>query len=934
VQGSLRFKLIFATVIVELLMLSILVANSLRLMQDSLVDQAELRLKEVKHLLEAAVAAPLVQRDLATLQDIIDKSRREDGIVYLIVHDEQERALVSSGWDITIPAPPPSPAVGSDLLDNILDRADLEMPINMGGMPYGSLHFGVSVKFLREGRAKLLTESLVIAAIEILVSMAILAGLGLFLTRDLKALSNASRRLARGEFDVVVAANSKDEVGQLADNFNAMARAIRDRIDALKNGQARFHAIADYTYDWESWYDAQGRLIWVNPSVYRLTGYSVSECLSMADFPFALIHPDDIAAARTNYSIKQECTTGTTQFRVVRKDGTFFHARSGWQPIYDEQSKYQGIRSGIQDVSEQEVAETSLRQSIAALGDAEERQRQLATLANEEQSRMKALLGSLRRGILFESPEHHVIYANNAFNRIWEIQGVPEALVGRPIADLVNSLTVQLAKADQVSAICTRIAASDEIDLQLHDGRVVTQAGWPVYGANRQPEGHLWIFEDVTQLRQNAEQLVYLAERDPLTGLYNRRRFQQELGRALYGTSRRGTSGALLFFDLDEFKYVNDTFGHQTGDTILIRVASEVSGLIRHTEHFSRLGGDEFGLLMPEATLAEVQHLAERIIRAVAQIPFRIDGRTIQLTTSIGVAIYPEHGTEQDELVARADAAMYQAKAAGKNGWRIYRPDLDTSRAMVERMSWNRRIEDALRAGNFRMHFQGIYDARSGKLTHMEALVRMLDTNPNGEVILPGRFIAFAEKTGKIAEIDRWVISQAAQILAQSDYPPGIPLSVNVSGRSLDDPSLPEFIIDQLRSKGVPANQFMVEVTETAAISDLQDAQRFVNQLRQFGCTVCLDDFGTGFCSFTYIKHLAIDIIKIDGQFIVNLPNDRENQVFVKAMVDVARGVGKRTVAEFVQDEATLTLLREIGVDMLQGHYLSMPSADFPRSTV
>jgi len=926
--------LILASVIVELVMLSFLVANSVRIMHDSLVDQAELRLKEVKHLLETAVAAPLVQRDLATLQDIIDKSRRDDGIVYLVVHDEQERPLVSSGWDMTIPTPPPSPTVGSGLLDNILDRADLAMPINMGGMTYGSLHFGVSLKFLREGRAKLLTESLVIASIEILVSTAILAGLGLFLTRDLKELSNASRRLARGEFDVVVSANSKDEVGQLADNFNAMARAIRDRIDELRNGEARFHAIADYTYDWESWYDAEGRLIWVNPSVHRLTGYSVSECLSMADFPFAVIHPDDIAEARTNYTIWKAGSTGTAQFRVVRKDGTFFQARSGWQPIYDAQGQYQGIRSGIQDVSEQDAAETSLRQSVTALKEAEEGQRQLALLANEEQSRMKALLGSLRRGILFESPEHRVTYANSAFNRIWVIKDRPETLVGRPIADLVNSLTSQLANADQVDAICNTTIASGEFDLQLHGGRLITQTGWPVYGANHQPEGYLWIFEDVTQLRQNAEQLVYLAERDPLTGLSNRRRFQEELGRALYGTARRGTSGALLFFDLDEFKYVNDTFGHQTGDTILKRVANEVSGLIRHTEHFSRLGGDEFGLLMPEATLAEVQHLAERIIRAVAQIPFRIDGRTIQLTTSIGVAIYPEHGTEQDELVARADAAMYQAKAAGKNGWRIYRPDLDTSRAMVERMSWNRRIEDALLTGNFRIHFQGIYDARSGQLTHMEALVRMLDTNSNGEVILPGRFIAFAEKTGKIAEIDRWVISQAAKILAQPDYPPGIPLSVNVSGRSLDDPSLPEFIVDQLRSNDVPANQFMVEVTETAAISDLQDAQRFVNRLRQYGCTVCLDDFGTGFCSFTYIKHLAIDIIKIDGQFIVNLPDDPENQVFVKAMVDVARGVGKRTVAEFVQDEATLTLLREIGVDMMQGYHLSMPSADFPRNFV
>jgi diguanylate cyclase (GGDEF)-like protein len=493
---------------------------------------------------------------------------------------------------------------------------------------------------------------------------------------------------------------------------------------------------------------------------------------------------------------------------------------------------------------------------------------------------------------------------------------------------------VVLSAPGEASKVCDTALVNEEIDLHVGDERTITQVGYPVNGPSREPLGHIWIFEDVTRERQTAKQLIYLAERDSLTGLYNRRRFQQELSRALFGTARRGTSGALLLFDLDEFKYINDNFGHQAGDTVLVRVAGEVGGLIRHTEQFARLGGDEFGLLMPEATPAEVQSLAERVIKCVAQIPFRIDGRAIQLTTSVGVAMYPEHGTEHDELIARADAAMYQAKAAGKNGWRIYRPDRDASRDMVERLSWNRRLEEALKAGDFRLHFQGVYDTHSGRLTHIEALLRMLDVSANNELIAPGRFIAFAEKTGRILDIDRWVIRRAVETLTDANYPRGVPLSVNVSGRSLDDPSLPEFIMQQLRSRNVPASQFMVEVTETAAISDLADAQRFVDQLRQFGCKVCLDDFGAGFCSFTYIKHLAVDIIKIDGQFIVNLPHGRDNQVFVKAMVDVARGVGKQTVAEFVQDAATHALLKEMGVDMLQGYYLSVPAAEFPRRFV
>lgn len=930
-QRSLRFKLVFASVVVELVMLTFLVANSLRLMHDNLIDQAELRLKEVRHLLAAALAAPLVQRDLATLQDILDTSRRDEGIVYLVLDDERERPLVASGWDLAQPTPPASTRLDVGVLGDSVTRADIILPISMAGIAYGSLHFGVSMEFLRAARVKMLSESLTIAALEILLSVAILAALGVFLTRNLKELTKASARLAQGEIDVVVPSKTKDEVGQLADSFNAMARAIRSRIDELKGSEERFHAIADYTYDWESWYGVDGRLIWVNPSVLRLTGYTVAECLSMPDFPFSIVHHEDMDVARRDYTIRNAGDTGTAQFRVVRKDGSSFWARAGWQPIYDARGVYQGIRSGVQDISEQKVAEISLREKVTALRVSEERQRQLATTADEEQARMKALLGALQRGILFETPSKSVVYLNNAFKEIWAIQDAPELIVGKNTTEVIQSRGVQLAEPNEASRVCDTALVGEEIDLLFGDERVITQVGYPVYGPNRESLGQIWIFEDVTRERQTAKQLVYLAERDPLTGLYNRRRFQQELGRALYGTARRGTTGALMLFDLDEFKHINDTFGHQAGDSILLRVAGEISGLIRHTEQFARLGGDEFGVLMPEATPAEVQRLAERIIRSVAQIPFRIDGRAIQLTTSIGIAMYPEHGTEHDELVARADAAMYQAKAAGKNGWRIYRPDLDTSREMIERMSWNRRLEEALNLGNFRLHFQGIYDAHSGELTHMEALVRMLDANANYEEVAPGRFIVFAEKTGRIVDIDRWVIRRAAKTLAQADYPRGVPLSVNISGRSLDDPLLPEFIMSQLRTYGVPAHQFMVEVTETAAISDLEDAQRFVDRLRQFGCKVCLDDFGAGFCSFTYIKHLAVDIIKIDGQFIVNLPHDRDNQVFVKAMVDVARGVGKKTVAEFVQDAATLALLKEIGVDMLQGYYLNIPAAEFPR---
>ena len=463
----------------------------------------------------------------------------------------------------------------------------------------------------------------------------------------------------------------------------------------------------------------------------------------------------------------------------------------------------------------------------------------------------------------------------------------------------------------------------------MADGRVVTQLSYPVHDPQGRFIGRLWVYEDVTRERQTAEQLIYLAERDSLTGLFNRHRFQEELGRVIAEAARHETNhGAVLFFDLDEFKYVNDTFGHRVGDAILIRVAGEISAVVRGTEMFSRLGGDEFGLLLPDATAEDAQQLAERIVRAVSQIPFRFDSKNLRLTTSVGIALYPEHGSSVEELVAHADTAMYQVKEGGKHGWRVYRPDLDRSHEMLDRMSWQERITRALENDLFVLHFQGVYKAADGALSHLEVLVRMIDEASPEQVIMPGRFIHYAEKSGKILDIDRWVIRQSLELLASSADVPS--LAVNISGRSFDDPGFPQFIAKQVAELGVAPERLLVELTETSAVTDLHDAQRFIHALRETGCPVCLDDFGTGFSSFAYLKYLQVDILKIDGLFVRDLASDHDNQVLVKSIVDVARGMHKRTVAEFVEDQKTLEILQHFGVDMVQGYHLDMPRANHP----
>ena len=349
---------------------------------------------------------------------------------------------------------------------------------------------------------------------------------------------------------------------------------------------------------------------------------------------------------------------------------------------------------------------------------------------------------------------------------------------------------------------------------------------------------------------------------------------------------------------------------------------------MRRNEVLARLGGDEFAILLPAVHENEAEALAERIVSAIAQIPFRFEGRNLRVTTSLGIAYYPMHAADADDLVARADIAMYQAKQAGKNTWRVFRADSSADTEMRSRLSWGERISNALDKDLFELHFQGVYRAEDGALSHLEALIRMIDERNPGQLIMPVHFIPLAEKSGRILDIDRWVIREALRMLAES---PAIPsIAVNLSGRSLSEPGLPQFIGNELREKNVNPSRLIVEITETAAVSDLHDAQRMIEALRQLGCGVCLDDFGVGFASFAYLKHLNVDTIKIDGIFIRDLPEDPDNQIFVQAMVSVALGLGKSVVAEYVEDAKTLALLRQFGVDLVQGYHLDRPSLNHP----
>jgi diguanylate cyclase (GGDEF)-like protein/PAS domain S-box-containing protein len=931
---SLRVKLLLASIVVEAVMLTLLVSNSLRLSQESLQAQSTQRIQELKALFNAALADPMASRDYATINEILSEITTNEGIVYMVLTDQKQQIIATAGWDLQRPLPEIDDPHNFSQKD---DRIDLSYSIDLAGHTYGTLSYGLSTKFLSQAQSHLLQQSILIATLEIILSIILLGAIGFLLTRHLAILTNATKAVADGNFDLSLPVKNDDEIGLLTKTFNLMSATIKTRINELKASESKFTAIADFTYGWESWIGTDGALIWVNPSVERITGYSVDECMKMSNFPTCFAMPEDIER------VQVACKTALQgsgkgeffEFQLRRKNGLVIWIIVFWQPIYNAAGESLGIRTSMLDITERKEAEMLLKRAVSELGHSDEARRLSMLNMEQERARLVALLAAMNLGILFVNSENRVMYYNPAFLRTWMI---PEdvTLTGKAAEDVLNYSSNILARPDHFSnhilSVLETHEVSDSFEIITADARVITQLSYPVRDNEGRFVGRLWIYEDITRERQTSEQLIYLAERDALTGLFNRRKLNEELARLLAIAQRHNTKGALIFFDLDEFKSVNDTFGHRAGDTMLIRIAGEVGALIRRNETLSRLGGDEFALLMPDVTAQEAEALAERVVRAVSQIPFRFEGQNFRLTTSLGIALYPEHGINTEELIAHADAAMYQAKESGKNAWRIYRNDLDTSREMLTRLTWNDRISHALDNNLLRLHHQGIYHTDSGELAHLEVLIRMVDEKEPERLIMPGHFIHQAEKSGKILDIDRWVIRESIALLAKSDAIPS--LAINISGRSFDEPTLPHYIAEQLKEFNVKPGRLLIELTETSAVSDLQDAERFIEALQHTGCLTCLDDFGTGFSSFAYLKHLKADVLKIDGLFIRDLPNERDNQLFVKSIVDVARGLGKTTVAEFVENEDILNMLKNMGVDLVQGYHLDKPQANHPAITI
>jgi diguanylate cyclase (GGDEF)-like protein/PAS domain S-box-containing protein len=558
----------------------------------------------------------------------------------------------------------------------------------------------------------------------------------------------------------------------------------------------------------------------------------------------------------------------------------------------------------------------------------------------EQKERVQVTLHSIGDAVITTDAHAVVDYLNP----------VAEALTGWTTADAHGR---SLAEVFHIVDEQTRQPAPDPVARCLAEGKIVGLANHtvlirrdgheyhiddsaaPIRRRDGRVLGAVLVFHDVTETRQMARQLAYDATHDALTGLINRREFERRLERALASAQQYGARHALCYLDLDQFKIVNDTAGHAAGDELLRQIRTVLAGMFRERDSLARIGGDEFGLLLDNCPLERAVLIAQAVVGNIRDHRFHWEGRLYQIGASIGLVPITAEAQDTAQLLTQADVACFIAKELGRNRVHVYqREDSETAQRHGEILG-AAGLRDSLENGRFRLHYQPIVPLRAAEprpVVRYEALLRVAhqgspgNRHDNGELVLPAAFISAAERYGLMGAIDRWVIRTAFR-----EYPTGIGrsgarIAINLSGNSLSDQTLLEFIEAQFAEHAFPPERVSFEITETAAIQNLRPAVGLMAALKSRGCQLALDDFGSGLSSFHYLKSLPIDYLKIDGSFVEDMVENASDRAVVAAINQMSHTLGMQTIAEHVHSRAIVERLSELGVDYAQGYFFGEPA--------
>jgi len=732
--------------------------------------------------------------------------------------------------------------------------------------------------------------------------------------RQLGTGARVERRLrhADGSVRIVEAVTTNQLDNPAVRGFIVNGRDITVRAqaeEALRRSEARHRALAAHAADLVLIVDRHGICRYASPSHYRVLGYRPDEVEGRRSADF--VHPEDLARLHAAFTTMEDVGQGhggvaTITYRRRRRDGSWSVLDAVITNRLDDPD-VQGVIVNSRDVTDRVRAEEALR---------------------AREARYRALWEHATDLVAITDAQGVICYASPSYERL--LGYAPRALEGTPALALVHpedqarvaaGMRERAAQDGSVGRVEFRVRHADgswrTIDVttanRLHDPAV---------------NGIITTSRDVTARTRADEVLQHQALHDALTGLPNRILLHDRLTQALRTTAREQTPLALFLIDLDRFKEVNDTLGHEAGDMLLQRVAARLHDALRASDTVARLGGDEFAVLLPGADVAQATQTADKLLAALTE-PLVVEGQRLAVGGSLGIALHPTDGADASALLRHADIAMYVAKRAG-GGRAVYTPEMDHH--TPRRLTLVSALRQAIADGHLRVHYQPMMDVTTGHVQVVEALVRW--QHPELGLLPPDQFIPLAEGTGLIVPLTRWVLAEALrQVRAWQDAGLALGVAVNISARALHDPELPATIVGLLQAHALPPERLRVELTESAVMVDPAGAVDILTRLDALGVRIAIDDFGTGYSSLSYLTRLPIDAIKIDRSFVTDMTRDDDDATIVASTIGLGHSLGLRFVAEGVESGETWQALDALGCDAIQGFYISraLPADELTR---
>jgi diguanylate cyclase (GGDEF)-like protein/PAS domain S-box-containing protein len=658
-------------------------------------------------------------------------------------------------------------------------------------------------------------------------------------------------------------------------------------------------------------FDTVNNRVYLSPRWKAMLGYDEADVGHAPDWR-TLVHSDDMS--RVQAAIRDHVAGKTPIFESMHR---MRHATGEWRWVISR------AKAKVDDKGR-------LLRLVGVELDVTERKLYEEALFREKES-AQITLQSIGDGVITTDAKGVIDYVNPVAEALtgWRledgqgraIEEIFRAFHEETCEPLENPLAVAIRRTRSIKSVRPML-------LIRRDGNeiYVESTASPIRDGSGAVSGGVLVFHDVSEARELNRRLSYHASHDVLTGLVNRREFENRMERALKSAKARETSYALCVLDLDQFKIVNDTCGHSAGDALLGQVGALLKSKVRWRDTLARLGGDEFGILLESCSLDEAMRTAEALREAVRNFKFTWEERTFRLGASIGVVPISADNADVASVLSAADSACQAAKEAGRNRVHSFEEnDIDLMRRRRE-MQWAARINNALEESRFELFRQTILPLQTTESgAHYELLLRMRDEA--GKIVAPDNFMTAAERYGITPSIDRWVIENAFRwLVSEADEREKLTMcSINLSGQSLGDDKFLPYVIDQFHRSGLDASKICFEITETAAIASFSQANRFIQALKELGCKFALDDFGTGLSSFGYLKHFPVDYLKIDGSFVKEILHDPIDREMVRSINEIGHLTGKQTIAEFAENQEIINMLQSLGVDYAQGYGVSQP---------